>query len=260
MVSVVRPRCGSMGDRGAHGSAARRPPDGDALETSTTARQHRSLRVARRARCWPLPPRRWRLRSWWWARGLGQLSGAVLSSVSGTRRREAPCPVVVAPSDGTANAEDLASGKGRERGRGRAVRRRGERRRDLRRRGRRVDERARDAAHGCPWARAAQRGPRERTGRCAWTSPRGSNNRAASARDAAAGLDGLQHAPAVQGRLRRRDAGDQLRGLAHEDRTGLVVVGTRGRGPCAPLCSAPSRRSSSATAACRSWCAGGADC
>jgi nucleotide-binding universal stress UspA family protein len=44
-------------------------------------------------------------------------------------------------------------------------------------------------------------------------------------------MGGLEKIPALEVRLRRGHAGDQLAALAHEDRTGLVVVGSRGLGP-----------------------------
>ena len=44
-------------------------------------------------------------------------------------------------------------------------------------------------------------------------------------------LDGLEHAPAAEVSLRHGHAGDQLAALARRDRTGLVVVGSRGKGP-----------------------------
>ena len=44
-------------------------------------------------------------------------------------------------------------------------------------------------------------------------------------------LDGLEHTPAAEVSLRHGHSGDQLAAVAREDRTGLVVVGSRGKEP-----------------------------
>ena len=171
------------------------------------------------------------------SRAMGPLSGAVLGSVSAHVVREAPCPVVVVPPAAAANAEDLAFGPETPAADG-----------DSRRVLCGVEERGDAACAAVAAELASGLGMRltlahvlERSAEVAAAGADGAvpldfaarlehtERRALAVLHRV--LDGLEHAPAAEVSLRHGHAGDQLAALARRDRTGLVVVGSRGKGP-----------------------------
>lgn len=172
------------------------------------------------------------------SRVLGPLSGAVLGSVSAHVVRAAPCPVVVVPPAAAANADDLACGRevgataGGNSGRVLCG----------------VEERGDPACAAVAAELASGLGMRlvlvhvlERSAEVAAVSPQGAvpldfaarlehtERRALAVLHGV--LDGLEHGPEAEMSLRHGHAGDQLAAVAREDRTGLVVVGSHGKGP-----------------------------
>ena len=156
------------------------------------------------------------------SRALGPLTGAVLGSVSAHVVREARCPVVVVPPAAAGDADDLEPGAGVLCG---------------------IEARG-DAACAAVAAELASGLAMRLT--LAHVLKRSADADGAVPRDFGAHLmhterralavlhgvlDQLERMPAAEVRLRRGNAGDQLAALAHEDRTALVVVGSRRRGP-----------------------------